>query len=108
MIQKAVDAQPEEGAFVDSLGWAYYRLGDFKNAVATLERAVSLEAGDAEINDHLGDAYWRVGRHDEARFQWQAVLTMKPDTEVKARAEAKLASAEGPDAVVGAVPVQTP
>jgi len=108
MIQKAVDAQPEEGAFVDSLGWAYYRLSDFKNAVATLERAVSLEAGDAEINDHLGDAYWRVGRHDEARFQWQAVLTMKPDAEVKARAEAKLASAEGPDAVVGAAPVQTP
>ncbi len=108
MIQKAVDAQPEEGAFVDSLGWAYYRLGDFAKSVATLEHAVSLDAGDAEINDHLGDAYWRVGRRDEAKFQWRAVLTMKPDAQIKARAEAKLASEEGPDAVIGAVPVQHP
>ncbi len=100
MIRKAVDAQPDEGAYVDSLGWAYYRLGDYRNAVATLERAVALAAGDAEINDHLGDAYWRAGRKDEARFQWRAVLTFKPDPEVKARAEAKLASPQGPDAVV--------
>ena len=108
MIQKAVEFQPEEGAFVDSLGWAYYRLGKFPDAVTTLERAVGLEGGDAEINDHLGDAYWRVGRRDEARFQWQAVLTMKPDAAVKARAEAKLASAQGPDAVVAADAVQHP
>ncbi len=97
MIQRAVDAQPDEGAYVDSLGWAQYRLGRYATAVETLERAVSLDAGDAEINDHLGDAYWRVGRKDEARFQWTAVLTMKPDDEIKARAEAKLASALGPD-----------
>ena len=99
MIQKAVAAQPDEGAFVDSLGWAYYRLGDYPNAVETLEYAVMLDAGDAEINDHLGDAYWRSGRRDEAKFQWDAVLTMKPDPDVKARVEAKLASALGPDAV---------
>ena len=97
MIQKAVAAQPEEGAYIDSLGWAYFRLGDYPKAVETLERAVTLDAGDAEINDHLGDAYWRAGRHDEARFQWRAVLTMKPDPDVKARAEAKLNSSMGLD-----------
>ncbi len=102
LIKKAVEAQPQEGAYVDSLGWAYYRLGDYANAVQMLERAASLEAGDAEINDHLGDAYWRVGRRDEARFQWKAVLTLDPDPQVKARAEAKLASPLGPDAVVPA------
>ena len=47
---------------VDSLGWAYYRLGDYKQAVEQLERAVELEPADPDINDHLGDAYWRVGR----------------------------------------------
>ena len=98
MIEKAVAAQPDEGAFVDSLGWAYYRLGDYPNAVETLEYAVMLDAGDAEINDHLGDAYWRAGRRDEAKFQWDAVLTMKPDPDVKARVDAKLASPLGPDA----------
>ena len=98
MIQKALDAQPDEGAYVDSLGWAYYRLADYKKAVPLLERAATLDAGDAEINDHLGDAYWRAGRHDEARFQWRAVLTMKPPADIKARAETKLASPEGLDA----------
>jgi tetratricopeptide (TPR) repeat protein len=106
LIQRAVDAQPEEGAYVDSLGWALYRTGDYAKAVQTLERAVSLDAGDAEINDHLGDAYWRVGRRDEARFQWKAVLTLKPDEDIRARAETKLASPSGADAV--AAPVQAP
>jgi len=97
MVEKAVAADPRSGAMVDSLGWAYYRLGDYKTAVAKLEEAVELEAGDPEINNHLGDAYWRVGRRDEAQFQWRRVLTLKPDDKIKAGAEAKLASGLGPD-----------
>jgi tetratricopeptide (TPR) repeat protein len=108
LIEKAVAAQPEEGAYVDSLGWAFYRTGDYSHAVETLERAVSLDAGDAEINDHLGDAYWRVGRQDEARFQWRAVLTLKPDPDIKTRAESKLASPRGVDAIGQPAPVQSP
>jgi len=97
MVEKAVAANPQSGAMVDSLGWAHYRLGDFKGAVDKLEQAVELEAGDPEVNDHLGDAYWRVGRRDEALFQWRRVLTLKPDDKVRARVEAKLASPLGPD-----------
>lgn len=97
MIQKAVATDPRSGAMVDSLGWAYYRMGDFKKAVEKLEEAVELEAGDPEINNHLGDAYWKVGRKDEAQFQWRRVLTLKPDDKIKASAEAKLASGLGPD-----------
>ncbi|THD58073.1 tetratricopeptide repeat protein [Phenylobacterium sp.] len=97
MVQKAVAADPRSGAMIDSLGWAYYRLGDYKQAVDKLEQAVEFEAGDPEINDHLGDAYWRVGRKDEAQFQWRRVLTLKPDDKIKASAEAKLASGLGPD-----------
>jgi tetratricopeptide (TPR) repeat protein len=98
MIQRAVDAQPQQGAYVDSLGWAYYRLGQYDKAVAILERAVSLDASDPEINEHLGDAYWRVGRRNEAAFQWRAVLALKPDEPTRARVEAKLNSPLGPDA----------
>jgi tetratricopeptide (TPR) repeat protein len=97
MVQKAVAADPRSGAMVDSLGWAYYRLGDYKKAVEKLEEAVELEAGDPEINNHLGDAYWKVGRKQEAEFQWRRVLTLKPDDKIKASAEAKLASNLGPD-----------
>jgi Flp pilus assembly protein TadD len=82
---------------VDSLGWAYYRLGDYKKAVQKLEEAVELEAGDPEINNHLGDAYWKVGRRDEALFQWRRVLTLQPDAKIRADAEQKIASAAGPD-----------
>ncbi len=97
MVQKAVAADPRSGPMVDSLGWAYYRLGDYKKAVEHLEEAVELEAGDPEINNHLGDAYWKVGRKQEAQFQWRRVLTLKPDDKIKASAEAKLASGMGPD-----------
>jgi Flp pilus assembly protein TadD len=95
MVKKAVSLNPQSGAMVDSLGWAYYRLGDYKNAVQQLESAVVLEAGDAEINDHLGDAYWRVGRRTEAQFQWRRVLTLEPTAKLKASVEAKLKSGLG-------------
>jgi tetratricopeptide (TPR) repeat protein len=97
MVQKAVAADPRSGAMVDSLGWAYYRMGDYKQAVEKLEQAVELEAGDPEINNHLGDAYWKVGRRDEAQFQWRRVLTLKPDDKIKTSAETKLVAGLGPD-----------
>ncbi|UVC10037.1 tetratricopeptide repeat protein [Rhizobium sp. TH2] len=79
MIRKAADLRPDDGYIVDSLGWAYYRLGRFEDAVGELERAVELKAADATINDHLGDAYWRVGRKLEAIFQWRTALSVKPE-----------------------------
>ncbi len=97
MVEKAVAANPRSGAMVDSLGWAHYRLGQYKQAVERLEQAVELDAGDPEINNHLGDAYWQVGRRDEAQFQWRRVLTLKPDDKIRASAEAKLASGLGPN-----------
>jgi tetratricopeptide (TPR) repeat protein len=101
MVEKAVAGNPRSGAMMDSLGWAYYKLGEYKQAVEKLEAAVELEAGDPEINDHLGDAYWQAGRRDEALFQWRRVLTLNPEAKVKAAAEAKLASPLGPRKVAG-------
>ena len=96
MVQKAVQLNPQSGAMVDSLGWAYYRLGDFKSAVAKLEQAVVLEPADPDVNDHLGDAYWRVGRKTEAQYQWSRVLTLEPSAKLKASAEEKLKSGLNP------------
>ncbi len=90
MVKKAVALQPRSGAIIDSLGWGYYRLGDYKLAVTTLERAVLLEPADPDVNDHLGDAYWKVGRKIEAKFQWARVLSLDPPEEIKARSELKL------------------
>jgi len=71
MIRKAVELRPNDGYIVDSLGWAYYRLGRFEDAAKELERAVTLRPDDPVINDHLGDAYWQTGRTLEAQFQWR-------------------------------------
>ena len=91
MIRRAVDLRPGDGYIVDSLGWAYYRLGRFEEAVIELERAVSLKPDDAVLNDHLGDAYWRVGRKLEATFQWSHSRDMKPeDPDVLAGVQKKL------------------
>lgn len=79
MIQRAVAQQPTAGFIVDSLGWGYYRLGNYEEAVRNLERAVQLSPGDSTVNDHLGDAYWKVGRKREARFQWQHAIDLGPD-----------------------------
>ncbi len=90
MVRKAVDARPNDGYIVDSLGWAYYKLGRYKDAVKHLERAVELRPEDPVINDHLGDAYWRVGRRLEARFQWLHARDNKPDPDVLKRIREKL------------------
>ena len=98
MIQRAVDASPNDGYIVDSLGWAYFRLGRFDEAVTMLEKAVQMRSTDPEINDHLGDAYWRAGRELEARFQWNIASAVdEPDGDVRARVKLKLAG--GLDAV---------
>jgi len=81
MIKRAVGQRPEDGYIVDSLGWAYYRLGNYEEATKHLERAIELKPEDPTINDHLGDAYWRIGRTLEAKFQWAHARDLKPDPE---------------------------
>ena len=71
MIRKAVELRPTDGYIVDSLGWAFYRLGRYDEAVTELERAIALRPEDPVIQDHLGDAYWKTGRRLEAQFQWR-------------------------------------
>ncbi|MBU1176111.1 MAG: tetratricopeptide repeat protein [Alphaproteobacteria bacterium] len=90
MIRTALEWDPSDGYVVDSLGWAYYRLGRFEEAVQTLEQAVQLRASDPAINDHLGDAYWRTGRKLEARFQWTIAFDLDPGSDIGVAARKKL------------------
>ena len=90
MIKRAVQQRPDDGYIVNSLGWAYYRTGNYPEAVKQLERAIELKPEDPTINDHLGDAYWRVGRTLEAHFQWAHARDLKPDPEDLPKIEAKL------------------
>ncbi len=78
MIEKAVAADPEKGYIIDSLAWAYFRLGRYEDALVPMERASLLEPVDPIVTDHLGDVYWMVGRKLEARFQWRRALSFDP------------------------------
>ena len=90
MLEKASALSPDDGYIVDSVGWAYYRLGRYADAAKALERAVQMVPGDPTINDHLGDAYWKVGRKLDARFQWNHALAFGADAAEKTKIEKKL------------------
>ena len=90
MIKRSVEQRPDDGYIVDSLGWAYYRLGNYDEAVKNLERAVELKPVDPTINDRLGDVYWKVDRVLEAKFQWSHARDLKPDADELKTIEDKL------------------
>jgi Flp pilus assembly protein TadD len=109
LIEKAVAADPDKGYIIDSLAWAYFRLGRYQDALAPMERASLLEPVDPIVTDHLGDVYWMVGRKLEAKFQWRRALSFDPTEKDAERIRRKLEV--GLDAVMaeeagGAAPVK--
>lgn len=77
-IERALQLDPANGAYMDSLGWVYFRMGRLDEAVETLERAVVLLKTDAVIFDHLGDVYAARGEVERARVHWERVLELDP------------------------------
>jgi tetratricopeptide (TPR) repeat protein len=90
LVRRAVDLKPDDGYIVDSLAWAYYKLGRFDEALVEAERAIQLKPDDPVINDHLGDIFWKVGRKLEATFQWQHSLDLKPEADEIPKIKKKL------------------
>ena len=91
MIERAVEARPNDGYITDSLGWVLYRLGRYEESVSHMERAAELTPVDPIVNDHLGDVYWAVGRRREAEFQWNRAMSFDPEEEDGERIRRKLA-----------------
>ncbi len=92
MLESALATRPNEGAFIDSLGWVMLRQGDTEGALVQLLRAAELQPEDPVINGHLGDALAAAGRMREAEFQWRRALILKPDEEDAKKLNAKLAA----------------
>ncbi len=90
LIETAVAADPDKGYIIDSLAWAYFRLGRYQDALVPMERASLLEPVDSIVTDHLGDVYWMVGRKLEARFQWRRALSFDPTEKDATRIRRKL------------------
>lgn len=80
-ILEAYEKEPNDGVIIDSLGWVYFKVGDYKNAITYLEKASELNPQNAIISDHLGDAYWLGNRQNEAVYLWKHALTQKEELE---------------------------
>ena len=90
MIILAAEKSPNSYHIIDSLGWAYYRIGEYQKAHGYLERAMELESTDPIVNDHLGDVLWMLGRKREAKFQWKKSLSFNPEPVDQKNTEDKL------------------
>ena len=86
----AVEKEPNDAYIIDSLGWAYFLLGNYEKSIDVLEYAVTLSPNDSTLNDHLGDAYWKVGRYGEAVSQWKRVLLFEPEFKDKKKVKNKI------------------
>src|SRR6185436_9545992 len=71
MIKKALELDPENGAYLDSLGWVYFRQGNLMEAESILIRAIQKMGKDPTVHDHLADVYFKQGKIKEAVAQWQ-------------------------------------
>jgi tetratricopeptide (TPR) repeat protein len=91
-IRQAVAQKPENGFIHDSLGWVYFRLGDFNHAVEELEKAITLEPRDPHILDHLGDAYKAMGKKDKALEVYTKALELFTEENDKAAIQKKMES----------------
>ncbi len=90
MIRKAVEAEPINGAYLDSLGWVYYRLDHLDLAEEYLERAVLFASTDPTLHEHLGDLYRRQGRPEDALESYERSLELSEEQEERETVQQKL------------------
>ncbi|HEV3343244.1 MAG TPA: tetratricopeptide repeat protein [Pirellulales bacterium] len=94
MIERAVAAEPDNAAFRDSLGWIFYRVGRYEEAVAEMKKAVAGAEPDGVMFEHLGDACLAAGQHQAADEAWQkaqAVFEEEADADKITRIKQKRA-----------------
>ena len=79
MARKAVEAQPENASFLDTIGWVYYQLGKYKEAESYIKRAI--EKGDVNpvLYEHLGDIYFKMNDKERAVEEWSRALSLDKD-----------------------------
>ena len=90
LIRRAVEAEPENGYYVDSLGWVLFRRGKFEEALEYLKRADRLTPNEPEVIDHIADAYWILGEEALAIREWERALENEPYEVLAKKIEYKL------------------
>jgi tetratricopeptide (TPR) repeat protein len=90
MVKKAVEADPTNGAYLDSLGWVYFKQNRLDRAEEYLKKAIIFLNTDSNIHDHLGDLYFKTKRYEEARMEWNKSLQLSNEQEEIDKVKKKL------------------
>ncbi|HEY5792195.1 MAG TPA: tetratricopeptide repeat protein [Chthoniobacterales bacterium] len=86
LIRRALKTDPENGAYIDSLGWLYFKQGKYADALIELLRAAErLSQPDTVVYEHIGDAYRQLGRNPEALLYWQKAAQLDPENKALAK-----------------------
>ena len=94
LIQQAVKVDPTNPSYLDSLGWAYFRLGKLAEAESNLKEALRIDSSSGTIHEHLGDVYQKQGKTDLARSSWNRAASLFSESKDVTRIKRKLESAK--------------
>jgi tetratricopeptide (TPR) repeat protein len=101
LIKQAITFEPNNPAYLDSLGWAYFKLGKYDQAEDNLNKAASHMGSDPTVQEHLGDLYQKTGRlklaaahWDRAVQEWNRTVPAEQDSEAFAKVQQKLDAAK--------------
>jgi tetratricopeptide (TPR) repeat protein len=90
LTKKAVDSDPTNGAYLDSLGWVYFKMNRMDLAEQYLKKAVIFTNSDPDIHDHLGDLYFKTNRYEEARMEWNRSIQLSTEQDYIDKIKKKL------------------
>ena len=90
LIKQALEIDPNNGYFLDTLGWVEDKRNNFNSAVYFLEKSVSILPRSAEVIDHLGDCYFMLNRKKEAIFEWNKALKYETNTNIIKKIKEKI------------------
>jgi len=95
LIQRAVNQDPTNGSYLDSLGWAYFRQDKLDLAEEYLSKALKFSGADATVNEHIGDLYFKTKRFDQAKIAWTKSVELSNDPDEIAKLKKKLDDLKG-------------
>ena len=90
LTQRAIQTDPTNGAYLDSLGWVYFKQNRLDRAEEYLRRAIIFLNTDSSIHDHLGDVYFKTKRYEEARTEWNKSLQLSAEQDEIDKVKKKL------------------
>lgn len=81
MALQAIEAEPENPSYLDTVGWVYYRLGKYQEAEHYIAKSVATGSASAAVHEHLGDIYYKLGQKEKAEKAWKQALEMNGNNE---------------------------